>query len=192
MTVPTDYNGRGFMYVAVCSGPEDMIKVGLSHDPLERWSAFHSRWFEAFDLEHSLLIETETRRDAQELETELHRLLIDHNCPPPITIRSQVGGGTEWYRGAYCAARAFARSAAERGYVVHLPARTWFAKAMESRVDSLIGIVDQAIRNAIDDELTTMQKHALRDLIDAHAEFDGELIARLPAELSIVWKSEAY
>ncbi|MGH8109020.1 MAG: hypothetical protein ACREO1_09945 [Arenimonas sp.] len=53
--VPADYRGRGFLYVAVCGGPEDMIKVGLSHDPLSRWSAFHSRWFEAFDLEHSLL-----------------------------------------------------------------------------------------------------------------------------------------
>lgn len=57
----SNYYGRGFMYVAVCSGPEDMIKVGFSHDPLARFSAFHPRWFEAFDLDHSLLIETETR-----------------------------------------------------------------------------------------------------------------------------------
>ena len=105
----SDYNGRGFMYVAVCSGPEDMIKVGLSHDPLARLSAFHPRWFEAFDLEHSLLIETETRRDAQELETALHRKLIDHNCPQPMTMRAEVGGGTEWYRGAYGAALAYTR-----------------------------------------------------------------------------------
>lgn len=73
---PINYSGRGFMYVAMCSGPEEMIKVGLSHDPLARWSAFHPRWFEAFDLDHSLLIETETRRDAQELETALHRRLV--------------------------------------------------------------------------------------------------------------------
>jgi len=37
--------------VAACSGAEDILKVGLSHAPIARWSAFHRRWFEAFDLD---------------------------------------------------------------------------------------------------------------------------------------------
>lgn len=189
---PADYRGRGFMYVAVCSGPEDMIKVGLSHDPLARWAAFHSRWFEAFDLEHSLLIETESRRDAQALETALHRKLIDHNCPPPLTIRAQFGGGTEWYRGAYRLALEFARTAAKQGFIVHVPVRTWFAKAMESRTDSLISIIDDAMRSAIAGDLSAAKRILLRDLIDAHAEFDKQLAQRLPSDLAILWKGSSY
>ena len=126
---PAHGNGRGFVYVAVCSGPEDLLKVGLTHDPVTRWSAFHRRWFEAFDLDHSLLIQTETRRDAQTLETALHRLLREHNCPPPLTMRCQFGGGTEWYRGAYRVALEFAVAAARQGHVVHSPARPWIARA---------------------------------------------------------------
>ncbi len=36
VSIPANYSGRCFMYVAVCSGPEDMIKVGLSLDPIAR------------------------------------------------------------------------------------------------------------------------------------------------------------
>lgn len=183
------YHGRGFMYVAVCSGPEDMLKVGLSIDPLARWSAFHPRWFEAFDLEHSLLVETETRRDAQQLETALHRQLIDHNCPQPMTMRTEFGGSTEWYRGAYVAAKEYARIAETRGYVVHAPARKWFAKSMESRVTNLFGVLDQAARIEMDEGLRPAQKQALRDLVDAHISFDKEVLARLPPNLSELWNS---
>jgi len=126
-------DGRGFVYVAVCSGPEDILKVGLSHDPVARWSAFHRRWFEAFDLDHSLLLQVDTRREAQALETALHRLLRDNNCPAPMTVRDQFGGGTEWYRGAYDGALEFAQAAARQGHVLHWPARPWFAHAMQGR-----------------------------------------------------------
>ena len=183
----SDYHGRGFMYVAVCSGPEDMLKVGLSHDPLTRWSAFHPRWFEAFDLQYSLLIETETRRDAQTLETVLRRQLTDHNCPPPMSMRAEVGGSTEWYRGAYEAALAHTRVAAAKGYVVHVPAHGWFAQAMKSRVDHLVGVVDHALRIGMQEGLTPRQKTAVRDLIDAHIVFDQEVLTRLPANLSDLW-----
>lgn len=181
---PAGYTGRGFMYVAVCSGPEEMIKVGLSHDPVARWSAFHPRWFEAFDLDHSLLIETETRREAQALETALHRRLIDHNCPLPMTMRQQFGGETEWYRGAYRMARDFAGEAAANGYVVHEPARTWFAQAMERRTDSLFGLLDQALRDALVGGISAIQRRALRNLVDSHAIFDPGLVARLPTDFA--------
>lgn len=105
-----------------------------------------------------------------------------------MTMRTQVGGGTEWYRGAYRAALAFARSAAAQGHVVHAPARTWFALAMQSRRDSLVSIVDQAMRDANDGGLSTAQQRALRDLIDSHAAFDHRLAARLPSDLALLWK----
>lgn len=174
------------MYVAVCSGAEDLLKVGLSRDPLARWSAFHPRWFEAFDLAHSVLIETETRREAQALETALHRRLLEHNCPPPSTMRAESGGGTEWYRGAYPAIVAFSQSAIAQGFVVHRPAREWFARAMHSHQATLFSVVDQALRMG-SVGLSATQKKQLRDLIDAHLEFDRTLIARLPDALSAFW-----
>lgn len=181
---PASCNGVGFVYVAACSGAEDILKVGLSHDPLARWSAFHRRWFEAFDLDQSLLIQTETRRDAQALETALHRLLREHNCPAPMTMRDQFGGATEWYRGAHGAALAFAHGAARQGHVLHAPARCWFESAVRARTDVLAGLLDQAMRDMANGVMSSTQLDALHDLIDMHRTFDQDIDARFATELA--------
>ena len=178
------YNGAGFVYIAACSGPEDILKVGLSHDPVARWSAFHRRWFEAFDLDQSLLIQTETRRDAQVLETALHRLLREHNCPIPLTMRDQFGGATEWYRGAYGTAFGFAHTAARQGHVLHSPARRWFESAVRARTDVLAGLLDQAKRDMAYGVLSPAQLDALHDLIDMYRTFDESIGARFSTELA--------
>ena len=190
----TASNGLGFVYVAVCSGPEDLLKVGLSHDPVARWFAFHRRWFEAFDLDQSLLIQTETRRDAQALESALHRLLRDHNCPAPMTMRCQFGGGTEWYRGACRGALAFAQAAEHQGHVLHAPARAWFAHAMQRRADALAGLLDLATRDMASGAMTPAQCDALDDLVDAHRAFDEDIPARFATELAMLsrLKEEAW
>jgi hypothetical protein len=162
------------------------LKVGLTNDPVARWSAFHRRWFEAFDLDHSLLIQAETRGDAQTLETALHRLLREHNCPPPMTMRGQFGGGTEWYRGAYRIALEFCGAAADQGHVLHSPARPWFARAMRERSEALAGLLDQGLRDIADGALTTAQYDALNDLIDAHRAFDADIASRFATELSML------
>lgn len=187
-SIPVD--GRGFVYVAACSGPEDILKVGLTNDPVARWSAFHRRWFEAFDLEHSLLIQVETRREAQALETTLHRLLRDHNCPPPMTMRCQFGGGTEWYRGAYRRVLAFCDDAASQGQVVHAPARPWFDRAMRQRADGLAELLAQALRDLGDGVLSPAQHEALRDLVDAHRAFDAGIAERFAGELAVLFGTE--
>jgi hypothetical protein len=184
---PIPFAGRGFVYVAACSGPEDILKVGLSHDPVARWSAFHRRWFEAFDLDQSLLVQVETRREGQAIETALHRRLRDHNCPPPMTMRCQFGGGTEWYRGAWPRVRAFCEDAASQGHVVHAPARPWFARAMQQRADVLAGLLAQALRDMADGVMTPAQHEALRDLVDAHRAFDEGIPERFAAELSALF-----
>lgn len=180
---PASYSGAGFVYVAACSGPEDILKVGLTHDPIARWSAFHRRWFEAFDLDQSLLIQTETRRDAQGLETALHRLLREHNCPLPMTMRDQYGGVTEWYRGAHAAVLGFAMAAAEQGHVLHLPARRWFEPAVRARTDVLVGLLDQARRDIADGVISPAQCDALHDLVDMHRAFDDAIDTRFSFEL---------
>jgi hypothetical protein len=186
---PASYNGAGFVYVAACSGPEDILKVGLSHDPIARWSAFHRRWFEAFDLDQSLLIQTETRRDAQDLETALHRLLREHSCTAPMTMRDQFGGVTEWYRGAHKVAFGFAQEAARQGYVLHAPARVWFGAAVRARMDVLAGLLDQAQRDIANGVMSSAQLDALHDLVDMYRAFDADVDARFSTELAALRRS---
>lgn len=179
----TDYRGRAFLYVLPAAGPEDLLKVGLTHDPLARWSAFHPRWFEVFDLDHSLLVETETRADAQALETQLHRRLTTHSCPMPLTMRDQAGGGTEWYRGAYAMTRRFVNDQQAQGFVVHLGGMLWLMLAMRQQQDRLEGLLRQAHADHMAGWLSPAQRQALQDLVDAHRCLDPEVSMRLPADV---------
>lgn len=183
MTGAADYRGRGFLYALVAAGPEDLLKVGMSHDPLARWSAFHPRWFEAFDLERSLLVETETRRDARTLETALHRMLVAHRSPMPITMREQAGGRSEWYRGAFERVRDFVDAQAAHGFVAHRRATPWLAQRMRERQESLEGLLRQAHEELIAGWLSPAQRQALRNLVDAHRHFDPDLPAKLPVDV---------
>ena len=177
------YSGRGFQYVLVAAGPEDLLKVGLTHAPLPRWSAFHPRWFEVFDLDASFLVETETRADAQALETALHRRLVDHGCPVPLTMRLAAGGATEWYRGAFAAAQAFAVQCERDGHVVHWRARDVLAPAMQENLAKLAGLVHEAFSLHANGWLLPEQRRAIRDLVDAHRDFGADIDAIIPDEI---------
>ena len=178
-----DYRGRAFIYVLVAAGAEDLLKVGMTQNPLARWAAFHERWFEVFDLDHSLLVETETRSDAQALETTLHRLLADHACPVPMAIDRRAGGFTEWYRGASAITLDFVVDCQKRGYVAHLPARPVLASSMLAAR----GDLDETVRSAYEAQLANalMPRHlaSLRVLVAAHRAFGVEIDARFPADV---------
>jgi len=171
------------MYVLRLDGPEDLLKVGMSRDPLARWSSFHPRWFEAFDLDRSLLVETETRKDAQALETQLHRALRAHACPLPMTVREQAGGGTEWYRGADAAVAAFVEALPGQGYAVPRAARAWLAAAMRQRQDTIVGLVHDAHSQHCAGWLAPAQRQALQDLLDAHRALDPGIASAWPLDL---------
>ncbi len=179
---PNHYRGRAFLYVLVAAGAEDLLKVGLSHDPLERWSAFHPRWFEAFDIDHSLLVETVDRADAQALETRLHRTLTDHHCPMPITMRLAAGGRTEWYRGAYATLRRQLQAHAEAGHVVHWGARAWLTEAMRRQQEQVFEILLAAQADHHAGWLSPQRLEALRNLVDAHRCFDSNWFGTLPGD----------
>ena len=83
--------GHCYLYVFPCAW-EDHCKLGFSRDPLSRMQALHRRWFEFFDLDRGLLVETETVRDARDLELELRRPLAEHNAPAPMTVRREAAG----------------------------------------------------------------------------------------------------
>jgi hypothetical protein len=177
------YAGRGFLYVLVATGPDDLLKVGLTHAPLPRWSAFHPRWFEAFDLDATLLVETETRADAQALETALHRRLVEHACPAPLTFRTAAGGETEWFRGAYDVARAFVDERERAGHVVHRDAYRVLAPAMREQATKLAGLIHEAHGLHASGWLAPAQRAAIRDLVDAHRAFGADLDALVPASV---------
>ena len=177
------YSGRCFLYVLAMAGPEDLLKVGMTGDPLARWSAFHPRWFEVFDIDHSLLVETETRADAQALETHLHRCLVDHQCPVPLTMRLAAGGATEWYRGAYSAARQFVGEQDQAGYVVHMQSRPWLDQAMAVARFNLASIVQQGFEDQCSAFLSQAQLTAIRNLVDGQRAFGADIERLIPADV---------
>jgi hypothetical protein len=173
-------DSRAWLYVLVADGQEDLLKVGLTRQPLARWSAFHPRWYEAFDLRHSLLVGCESRGDAQRLETALHRALAELRCPMPLTVRATAGGASEGYRRANARVRRFVEDLEARGYPVERDAAARLAPDIKARADRLDALLRAAHAGLMDGWLAAAQCRALVDLVDGHCWFDPDLAGRLP------------
>lgn len=171
---------RAWLYVLPAAGHEDLLKVGLTREPLARWSAFHPRWYEAFDLGHTLLVGCESRRDAQRLETALHRALAELRCPAPLSIRAAAGGAREWYRGAYPRVCRFVDDCALRGHPVERDTAAFLATGMRAQAERLDALLREAHAGLMDGWLRPAQCRAVVDLVDGHCRFDPALAARLP------------
>jgi hypothetical protein len=176
--------GQCFVYVFPCVW-EDLLKLGFSRDPLSRLQSLHRRWFEFFDIERAVLIETETVRDARGLELALGRGIGQHGAVEPLTIRRDAAGTTEWYRGAYAALDREAETLRERGFVVHRPARAWLRERLLARSDRLfswsresLAAAEQAIHVG---ERATALERDLRDTLDAYTALAIDLEPWLPA-----------
>lgn len=175
-------NGRDFLYILRTDGAEDLLKVGITNNPLARWSSFHPRWFEAFDLAHTTLVETERRADAQALETALHRRLSAHGCPIPLTMRLEAGGESEWYRGATLGVNEFVAECQAGGYTVHEDARSWLVPVMRAQRDALDTVLRHAHSVYCEGRLSAQQRDGLQALLDAHRSFAGALDDFIPVE----------
>jgi hypothetical protein len=167
-----------FAYYFPCYG-EDLCKLGFSHDPLQRIRSLYRRWYEFFDLELGLLIETETERDARDIELLLRRPLRAHNAPMPLTIQSAAGGFTEWFRGSSEHVLAAAKTLAQSGYRLHAPASGWFKDALIQRVDLLFEW-SSAQRTLLNEESSQWQH--LQPLFD---ELDGYIALSIPFEQAL-------
>lgn len=182
--------GTCFLYVAP-SAYEDLLKLGFSRDPLARLQALHPRWFEVFDLDRALLVETETVRDARRLELQLRRELAEHNAPAPLTVRRAAGGHTEWYRGAYASLLQAARALESGGHVLHEPARGWLRRAMLGRGDRLYSWT-QAMLPQLNLEYpgpadpAYPRQRGVRDALDAFVALDIEVEPLLPEDV-LLW-----
>ena len=174
-----------FLYVLALPGPEDVLKVGISRQPLARWASFHRRWFQAFDLDRSMLVETETRAEAQAMETRLHRRLSEHQCPIPMTIRVNAGGFTEWYRGASLIVDNFVLERGKEGYTVHPQARAWLAPQMKEMSESLHGMAAFAYEQHLADRLDPDALDRLRALVEAQWAFGADIDTMVPGEVRV-------
>lgn len=155
-----------FLYVLPLAY-EDFLKVGISSDPLMRIRAFSRRYYESFDLARTLLVQFDSRREAQARETALHRLLRPLSATQPITIPHCAAGGTEWYRGAYDALCRDVERDRLAGHVVHGPGLDWWRARLEQARGALYEWAAQLLRESHGDLPTGERLQLLADALDA-------------------------
>jgi hypothetical protein len=181
---------RCFLYVAPCAY-EDQLKLGFSRDPLRRFQSLHRRWFEFFDIDRIVLVETETVRDARSLETRFKREFAEFNATVPLTIAPEAGGHGEWYRGAQVELESALQSLQNEGYTVHAPARDWLRDRLMQQRELLYSWTETMLTV---DELehrvrATPAQGAVRDALDAFHAFAIPLEESLPAAV-LGWYGE--
>lgn len=168
--------GRCYLYVFPCAY-EDLLKLGISRDPLDRIQAFSRRYFEFFDLQRGWLLETDSVREAQTLETRLRRSLRTLNAPAPLLVPGRAAGATEWYRGASSPLEEAREEFAAQGYTVHRPLEQWLRVGLEARRGDLYAWAERMLA-AVDDEPGDAQPvgaepplphRMLRDELDGYA-----------------------
>ncbi len=181
--------GRSYLYVLPCAY-EDLLKLGFSREPLDRMQTLHPRWFEFFDLDRAFLIETETVRDARNLETGLAGVIKSHNAPAPLVIRKQSAGHTEWYRGAYAVLEQATQALEAGGYIAHRPVRAWISQLLRSRSDTLFSWSSAMLSpdeletpNAGFDGRPTLAQRTVRNALDAYIALDIDLEPMLPPKV---------
>ena len=134
-SAPAAPRGRCYTYVFPAAW-EDHCKIGFSRDPLSRLQQLHRRWFEFFDIDAAVVVETETVRDARDLELALRRPFAAHNAPAPLTVRAGAAGHTEWFRGVAAPLAAAVDALHASGHAVHA-LRPWAHDALLARADLL-------------------------------------------------------
>ena len=100
--------GRTFAYVLPCR-EEDILKVGFSRDPLDRFRPLHRRFFEFFDLDCGLLLHIDHLRDARRIERLFIDTFADCHAPAPLVVPVAAARHTEWLRGVSPQVDALAR-----------------------------------------------------------------------------------
>lgn len=178
--------GRCYLYVFPC-GWEDLCKLGISRDPLERLQTLHPRWFEFFDLERGALVELDRVREARDLELALGHALAEHNAVAPLTVNAGAGGHTEWYRGAALRLDSELDALRERGHAMHA-LRPWLGAALAARSDRLYAWTQASLDvDALESRSCTLPAHrAVRDVLDAHGALGLDVTPWLP-EAVLAW-----
>lgn len=171
------------VYVLPCAY-EEILKLGISQDPSGRMKALHDRYFAFFDLSRSILVETETVRDARDLELMLGRRVRLHQAPSPLVVRREAAGHTEWYRRAYEPLVDEIEKLSRAGHVVHVGLHGWLRNVLISRSDRLYSWAESvlATRDCATDECLP---DAVRNTLDAYGALDIDVAPLLP---DAMWK----
>lgn len=188
--------GRCFLYVLPCRD-EDLVKLGFSRNPLARMETLHPRYFDLFDIDRGLLIETDTVREARRLELELAHAMALHSAPQPLLIRERAGGATEWYRGADAGLQDMASALEREGFIVHRPLRPWIRSQLSNRCGDLFSW-GEAVLSSVEGEPAQLDVSAYRPLradvlavLDAFSALGIALSPLLPETL-MTWYRGAY
>ncbi len=130
-------SGRSFVYLLPCR-ESDLVKIGYSRTPLQRFHTLHARWFDYFDLDAGALVELERVADARRLERALLVRYAARRAIAPFAVPQSAAGHTEWHAGVHDDALAHARSlCAEGGLALHAPLRGWLRAELGTRLDRL-------------------------------------------------------
>jgi hypothetical protein len=167
---------------------EEFLKLGFSRDPLQRMQDLHRRYFDFFDVDRIILIETSRVVEARRIETNLKRAIIEHRAPSPLDIRHQAGGETEWYRGAYAVLEERAKAMERDGFVVHWNSRNWIRPQLIRRREFLFewassqfqSLEIAGVRSTHGLRIATV----LRDALDANIYFGVDITDAVPAEVA--------
>lgn len=183
--------GKCYLYAFPCAY-EDLLKLGISRDPLDRIQAFSRRYFEFFDLQRGWLLETDSVREAQGLETGLRRSLRMLNAPAPLLVPDRAAGATEWYRGASPLLDDAREVWMAQGYTVHRPLETWLRARLEARRGDLYVWTERMLAAAEAGPVDTppagdqapLPHRMLRDALDGYAALGISLEDALPPAVS--------
>jgi len=130
-------SGRSFVYVLPCRDA-DLVKIGYSRSPLQRFETLHPRWFEYFDLDGGALVELERVGDARRMERDFLVRFAAQRTLAPYVVPKAAAGHTEWHAGVQEQALAHARRLCrEGGLALHAPLRGWLRDELAARLDRL-------------------------------------------------------
>jgi hypothetical protein len=180
--------GRTFVYVLPCRD-EDLLKVGFSRDPLKRFHALHARFYEFFDLDRGLLIETDILRDARRIERLFISTFRDSRALAPLVVPHAAAGHTEWYRGIDEPVTTMAHELHTKdGFKLHSPLRPWLRARLDDHSDKLfqwssrmLEMVEYEQFNPSPYEQAGRAARALREALDVHEALGFDLQELIPA-----------
>jgi hypothetical protein len=185
--------GRTFVYVLPCRD-EDILKVGFSRDPLDRFRTLHRRYFEFFDLERGLLIHTDHLRDARRIERRFITTFAEHRAPAPLVVPQSAAGHTEWFRGVSPGLEVLARQlCAEEGFLLHAPLSAWVRERLADWSELLFGwsarmleMLEYEHFNTPLHERSGRAERALRDVLDTYVALGVDIRPLVPAAV-LAW-----
>ncbi|HEU4601612.1 MAG TPA: GIY-YIG nuclease family protein [Steroidobacteraceae bacterium] len=179
--------GSWFVYLLLLTDCT-AFKVGFTCNPLQRIYAFHRRYFEAFDLDQSLLIDVYTCEAARELEAELKRMLAQNRVAAPSWVAAQAGGITEWFSAVFFSdalAHVRQHGAAHTQRLVEL--RSQMETSLVTHRDqferwtvSELQYIDLLARNSKTNGAARERMQRLGDWMDAYRRFDIPVFAEAP------------